>query len=120
MKVIIRDLLIFNFLPFLLSLLIFSEIEIKKSIFWGWLVVFTNIGIGLIAFEISKKLEDKHFLKVYLGGMVIRMFMLLSLIFIILKYIGINPIGFLFSLFIFYFINQFIELKYIIKVLTNK
>lgn len=112
---IFRNLFVFNFIPFLLSFLIISDERIKVSVFWGWLIVFVSIGIGVISFELSKKKNNKIFLKIYFGGMILRLILLLILIFVILKYIGINPLSFLFSLFIFYIINQIIELSYISK-----
>ncbi|MGB9664243.1 MAG: ATP synthase subunit I [Ignavibacteria bacterium] len=116
---ILRNLLIFNLIPFILSFLIISDHQIEVSIFWGWLVVFVSIGIGVLSFELAKEKENKSFLKIYFGGMIIRLILLLFLIFVILKYIGINPLSFLFSLFIFYVINQIIELRYISKSLRK-
>ncbi len=116
---ILRNLLIFNLISFILSFLIISDHQIEVSIFWGWLVVFVSIGIGVLSFELAKEKENKSFLKIYFGGMIIRLILLLFLIFVILKYIGINPLSFLFSLFIFYVINQIIELRYISKSLRK-
>lgn len=116
---ILRNILIFNFFPFILSFFIITDHRIKESIFWGWLVVFVSIGIGILSFELAKEKENKSFLKIYFGGMIIRLILLLFLIFVILKYIGINPLSFLFSLFIFYIINQIIELIYISKSLRK-
>lgn len=117
---VFKELLFFNLIPLIIGFFLVSDFSIKKSIALGWSIVFLNIVIGLIAFNLSKNEENKRFLKIYFGGMIFRLILLLSIIFIILKFIGINPISFLFSLFIFYIINQIIELRYIIKSLSKK
>ncbi len=119
MRKVLKELLIFNLLPFITGIFIVSDYSIRKSIFWGWSVVFISIGVGLLTFYLAKNKENKSFLKFYLSGMIVRLFLLLLTIFFILKFIGINPISFLFSLFIFYIINQIIELRFIIRSLTK-
>jgi hypothetical protein len=115
---LVRNILIFNIAPFLVSLFVIKNEKIKMSIFLGWIIVLVSIVIGILAFELSKKKNNKTFLKIYFGGMIFRLILLLFLIFAFLKYIGINPVSFLFSLFIFYIINQIIELRYILN--SNK
>jgi len=109
---LLRNILIFNLTPLLLSFLIISNKKVMMSVFLGWVIVLLGVLIGIRTFELAKKKDNKNFLKIYFGGMILRLFILLSLIFVSLKYIGINPLSFLFSLFIFYIINQIIELRY--------
>jgi F0F1-type ATP synthase assembly protein I len=116
---VLRSLFLFNFIPFVISLFIISDSKIKMSVFWGWLIVLTSIVVGILAFELSKNKDNRNFLKIYFGGMILRLILLLLLIFLVLKYISISPISFLFSLFIFYVINQIIELNYISKSLKK-
>ncbi len=120
MKRILLELLVFNIVPFLLGMFIIHDITIRKSIFYGWLIVFVSIGIGLVTFQLARNKDSRSFIKYFFGGMIVRLFVLLVIIFAILKFIGISPISFLFSLFIFYIINQIIELRYITKSLSNK
>lgn len=120
MKRILLELFVFNIIPFLFGMFIIPDMMIRKSIFYGWLIVFVSIGIGLVSFRLAKNKDSKSFIKYYFGGMIIRLLVLLVIIFAILKYIGISPISFLFSLFIFYIINQIVELRYITKSLSNK
>lgn len=120
MRKVLIELIFFNLVPFLLGMIIVTDPSVKKSIFFGWLIVFISIGIGLLSFKISKNKSNKEFMKFYFGGMIIRLLLLLSVIFAALKFIGINPISFLFSLFIFYVINQIIELRYITRSLSKK
>ena len=115
MITLLRSILIFNLTPLILGLLILSNEKVIKSIFLGWIIVLFGVLIGIITFELAKKKDNKNFLKIYFGGMILRLFILLSLIFVSLKFIGINPLSFLFSLFIFYIINQIIELRYILR-----
>lgn len=116
---ILRNLFLFNIIPFVISVLIITDSKIKISVFLGWLIVMGSIVVGVLAFELSKNKDNKNFLKIYFGGMILRLILLLLLIFLVLKYISISPISFLFSLFIFYVINQIIELSYISKSLKK-
>lgn len=120
MKKVLIELLFFNIVPFLFGMFIVTDQYIRKSILFGWLIVFISIGIGLLTFKFSKDKSNKEFMKFYFGGMIVRLLLLLLVIFATLKFIGINPISFLFSLFNFYVINQIIELRYIIRSLSKK
>lgn len=120
MSRVLRELFFFNVIPFFVGIFVVNDVSIRWSIFLGWIVVFLSIVIGILSFHLSISRSNKDFLKIYFGGMIFRLFLLLSIIFAILKFIGINPISFLFSLFIFYIINQIIELRYIIKSLTKR
>jgi len=120
MKRVLKELLIFNFIPFLIAYFFLNDIMDKRSLFFGWIIVFVGLLIGLVVFQFVFDKDNKTFLRFYFGGMIFRMFLLLLLIFVTLKFIGINPISFLFSLFIFYFINQIIELRHITKLLSDK
>lgn len=120
MKKVLKELFFFNLIPFLVGIFIVSDSSIRKSIFFGWLIVFISIGVGLLSFKFAENRDNKAFFKIYFGGMIIRLLLLLSIIFATLKFIGINPLSFLFSLFIFYIINQIIELRYITKSLSKK
>ncbi|MCX8056262.1 MAG: hypothetical protein N3F03_01460 [Ignavibacteria bacterium] len=120
MRTVIKEFFIFNFSPLLVGYIVVADRVILKSIFFGWVVVLINFIIGLIAFNLSKNQDNKNFLKIYFGGMILRLIILLIIIFGTLKFIGINPISFLFSLFIFYIINQIIELRHITKSLTKR
>lgn len=117
---ILKELSIFNIIPFILAMVVVNDSLIRISIFWGWVVVLISISAGIISYKIAKNKENKRFLKIYFGGMVARLLLLLLVIFLILKYISINQISFLFSLFIFYLINQIVELRFIIKSSDNK
>lgn len=117
---ILQELSIVNIIPLLLGMVVVNDSLIRISIFWGWIVVLISVSAGIISYKISRNKENKRFLKIYFGGMVARLLLLLMVIFLILKYISINQISFLFSLFIFYIINQIVELRFITKSSDKK
>ncbi len=88
--------------------------EAFTGILAGYLLIFNYVIIGFLSFEYSVSKSNKTFLKYYFGGMIIRMFLLLILIFFLLKNIGINKISFLFSLLIFYVLNLIMELQHVV------
>ena len=60
------------------------------------------------------------FVRVFIGGIVIRMTVMLAVIFIIFKFMHIDNFVFIFSLFILYFIFQIWELTIINKHLKQE
>lgn len=117
---VIKEIIFVNLLLIIFAMVIVSNSTVRFSVFLGWLVVLISVTTGIISFKIAKNKENKGFLKVYFGGMIGRLLILLLLIFLILKYISINQISFLFSLFILYLINQIFELRFIIKSSNKK
>lgn len=109
--------IVFN-LPLLALLLISAyfifNTEIVLGVFVGYLLCLIHALIGYFSFEYSLSKSNTTFLKYYFGGMIVRLFLLLFLVFFLMKYIGININSLLFSLLIFYLLNLVMELQHII------
>jgi hypothetical protein len=76
---------------------------------------FFNILLALVFFEISTDSSRKRFILFNLGGMTFRLFLLLILIFLTIKFLIIDIDEFILVFFVFYFIQLIIELLHFSK-----
>ncbi|CAN5408405.1 hypothetical protein BH10BAC5_BH10BAC5_08250 [soil metagenome] len=84
------------------------------------------IGLNLISAAAGtywlykkKDIEAKKFLNVVLSGMVVRLFSLLALIFLCLKFLTVDKFVFTIAFFAAYIIYLIPELKFLTKVLNK-
>jgi len=100
------------------ALAVFAELD-AQGLFAAGLLATINIiaAYGIIAYAFRH--EQKKFAKIFLSGLVIRLFILLSVIFLILKFTTVNHFVFISSLFILYFIYQIWEVTFLNKNITN-
>jgi hypothetical protein len=71
-----------------------------------------NSIAAIYAFQRGFNRSNNVFLIYTLGGMLIRLLVMLILVFLTLKYLNIDKLGFIFTLFIIYFINLILEINY--------
>ncbi len=82
-----------------------------------------NIGnflASIWAFNRGFRKSNKEFLIYTLGGMGIRLFFVLLLVFISIQFLNIDKYGFIFTLVILYFISLIIEVNYFRKKVSEK
>ena len=84
-----------------------------KSVIIGGAISSFNFILGLFAVKIGLKSNQDIFLKAVLGGMMIRLFLVLVLVFISLKFLNINENSFIFSILFFYILFLIIEIIYL-------
>ncbi|MDZ7765286.1 MAG: hypothetical protein U5K00_12795 [Melioribacteraceae bacterium] len=102
---------------FLLIFLILSLFEvIEWSLFnTALLAIGLNIPTTYSAYYFFNKSLGKtnnEFLLFNLGGMMIRLFFLLVVVFIVIKFLNIDKYAFIFLFFIFYFTSLIFEVNY--------
>lgn len=86
------------------------------SLLWGYLISSINLILGLTAIHFGLEKNDKLFLIIIFGGLVIRLFLILGLIIMVLNFLYVSLNSFIFTTFIFYFYYLLVE----IFVLTRK
>ncbi len=106
---------------FLLILLFFYfslyiDLLILESLFYGLLVSSINFTLGILSYRFGLGKSDKIFLIVVFGGLIIRLFLMIILILIALKWLFVSLDSFIFTTFIFYFYYLIVE----IFILTQK
>ena len=100
--------------------------EFLYSSFYGGLLNILNVASSLFAFDYSLKKGNKTFLLYTMGGMLLRMMMLLTAILILLKFLNIDKYGFIFTFSILYISFLVIEVNHFrlkiaqLKILQKK
>jgi hypothetical protein len=108
------------FVIFIITIITFlrSHGEINSSFYNAFLIagIITtiNFNLGVLSIKLGLKKTINSFLILFLGGMVIRLFLMLISVFICLKFLELKGNNFIFSVFIFYVFYQIIEIFYVI------
>ncbi len=104
-----------SILIFCTVLLLISGISVLlyKSILLGALLSMLNFTIGFLLLKFSANKSEKIFLLSLWGGILLRLFLGLSLILITLVFLEINTYGFIFSILFFYVFYLLIEIFYL-------
>jgi hypothetical protein len=87
-----------------------------NSLFYGFLFSSLNFFLGVLSIHFGFEKSDNIFLIFVLGGLVIRLFLMLILIVIALKFLFVSLYSFIFTTFILYFYYLIVE----ILILTEK
>ena len=116
MKKIVKQLLIVyvGIYSILLTLYNFGLIDygFLSSSFYAGVLSITNLILALLFYHLSLKKSNKIFIIFNLGGMGVRLFLLLIAVFIFLKFLKIDEYGFIFIFFILYILQLIIELGF--------
>ena len=103
-----------------ISLLFLHQINIipfdfLKSFILAGVITYLNFLSGYLFLKFSYKKSDNLFLIMILGGMLLRLFMILLLVFISLKFLDIKTGVFIFVIFFFYVFYLLIEILYLYR-----
>jgi hypothetical protein len=88
------------------------QFNLIKTSFYSGVINLVNSIIAIVAFHRGFGKPNKIFLLYILGGMVFRLLFILILIFLSLKYLNIDKLGFIFTLVILYFTDLILEINY--------
>jgi hypothetical protein len=99
----------FIFLSYFLNALTYNSLS---STFPAGVINLINSIAAIFAFQRGFHRSNNVFLLFIFGGMLIRLFIILILVFLTIKYLNIDKLGFIFTLFIIYFINLILEINY--------
>lgn len=93
--VVIAIVLILGFLRIL-------SIQTVYPILFGSFLSILNFVIFLIMFRYSIQKSNKFFLLFSIGGIILRLFIMLVIVFVVLKFLKIDVFGFIFAFFLWY------------------
>lgn len=107
-------------LLFFISFLIGFLLLLFGSVNTGFIIPFIyaiglniiNAALSVYSFQKGYKNSTKNFLLFIFGGMIIRMFLILLLFFIVIKYFNVDITIFVFTFFVLYFIALILEINY--------
>jgi hypothetical protein len=89
--------------------------DFLKPFIIAGVITYLNFVSGYLFLKFSKNKSDNIFLIMILGGMLLRLFMILLLVFISVKFLDIKTGVFIFVIFFFYVFYLLIEILYIYK-----
>jgi hypothetical protein len=105
---------IFVSILFLYQIKIIS-FDFLKSFILAGVITYLNFVSGYFFLKFSYKKSDIIFLIMILGGMLLRLFMILLLVFISLKFLDIKTSVFIFVIFFFYIFYLLVEILYLYR-----
>jgi len=102
------------------SILFLNQISIisfdfLKSFIIAGVITYLNFVSGYLFLKFSQNKSDNIFLIMILGGMLLRLFMILLLVFISLKFLDIKTGVFIFVIFFFYVFYLLVEILYLYR-----
>lgn len=119
LKGIVPKTILFSFLIFTgVLILYFNKIldyAFVKAFYTAGLIALLNFLGGWIGIKYSSDKPYNLFLAILFGGMLARLFLMLILIIISLRFLDIKTDVFIFGIFIFYFFYLFIEILALFK-----
>jgi hypothetical protein len=84
------------------------------------IIIIVNFILYLIFFNLSIGKKNNLFLIYIMGGMGIRLFIVLLLVLISLKFLKIDETGFIFALFVWYVLSLVVEIVLVKDKLNKK
>lgn len=90
------------------------------GVIYGFLVSLLNIASAFFSLRWAFYKSNTTFFAVVLGGMGARALVLCAALFFVWKFTQIPFIGFIVSLFVFYLLLQFIEVRFIQKNIAGR
>jgi len=106
--------LIFVSILFLYQLNVLS-FDFLKSFILAGVITYLNFVSGYLFLKFSHNKSDNVFLIMIMGGMLLRLFMVLLLVFISLKFLDIKTGVFIFVIFFFYVFYLVVEILYLYR-----
>lgn len=101
------------FLLFFLFLTKHLDFSHFKSYLLGILIAAVNYIIGIIAIKVGLDKPNKSFLIIVFGAVVLRFFLVFTLIILTLSFLYVRMNSFIFTTFTFYFYFLIIEILYL-------
>ncbi|MGE5498000.1 MAG: hypothetical protein ACM3Q2_08025 [Syntrophothermus sp.] len=125
MKKIINQVLILFLVVYITLAILYKNNTVSYAFlsasFYAGLINLLNVAAAVAAFNLSLRKSQNMFLIYNMGGMVARLFILLAIFVIFLKFLNIDEYGFIFTFFVLYFVSLILEINYFrIKAVKNK
>lgn len=98
-----------------------SDLQIYTApVIFGWGISFASVLIGSYIIAKALKTEGKGFINTVLLSMVVRMFVTVTIIFILIYFLKIDKIGLAVIFFFFYFLFLIFEINFLSEKSNKK
>ncbi|MBM4169366.1 MAG: hypothetical protein FJ215_09445 [Ignavibacteria bacterium] len=99
-------------------LAVYGTSSVRESVIVAAIVSIVNLLVGYAAIEYAFEKPHEAFLKVVLGSMTARLFVLAGLVLVLIKVIGFDALSLMIALLGFYVLNLALEVYYLQKKVT--
>lgn len=103
-----------------LPLSIFTSREITHSVIASGLASLFHLLLGYVFIEFGFDKPNTMFLKIILGGTFIRMFLLVGIVFLLVRVYEFHTLSLMISLLLFYVLNLLLEIHFLHKKVALK
>ncbi len=94
--------------------------EVVQSVIAGGLASLLHLLLGYAAIEVGFEKPNTTFLKIILGGTVIRLLLLVGIVLLLVKVYGFHTLSLMISLLFFYVMNLALEIHLLQKKVSLK
>jgi hypothetical protein len=101
-------------------LTVFSREEVLRAASGAAIISFVNVLLGYLSVEWSYRKPNITFLKIVLGGIGARLFLMLALVLIMIRYLRFDAFALTIALLFFYIINMGLEIYLLEHKITVK
>jgi len=98
----------------------FASSDVLESVVAGGIAGFFNLVLGYVAVEIGFRKSNTTFLKIVLGGMVLRLLLMWGTLAVMLKYYHYHGASLMFTLLYMYILTLILEIAYLQKKVAVK
>lgn len=86
---------------------------VLSSVVYAGAITSLNFILGMLSIKIGLKKSPKDFILIFLGGMVFRLFLMISLVFICIKFLEFSQNSYIFLILFFYVFYLIIEVLHL-------
>jgi hypothetical protein len=101
-------------------LAVYSNHDIVRSVVAGGFASLFHLLLGYLFIEYGFEKSNTTFLKVILGGTLVRMFLLVGIVLVLVRVYQFQTISLMISLLLFYVLNLFLEIHLLQKKVALK
>lgn len=98
----------------------YAHEEVIESVFASGIASLFNLLLGYIFIELGFDKSNTLFLKIVLGGTVVRLLLLVAVVFVLLKVYQFHSLSLMISLLLFYGLNLVLEIYLLQKKVSLK
>lgn len=99
----------------ILPLTILTDREVVESVVVGGLASMFHLLVGYACIEVGFNKSNTTFLKIILGGTLVRMVLLVGLVFVLIRFFEFHTLSLMLSFLLFYAVNLVLEIHLLQK-----
>jgi hypothetical protein len=103
-----------------LFLTLYATAEVTRSVVAGGLLSLVHLTLGYIAIELGFEKSHTKFLKIVIGGMVARLFLMLAIFLVLVRFFHYDLLWLTLTLLALYMVNLTLEIFHLQKRVSTK